>query len=301
MIDAPNQKGLVQQAQAAAREGQMKKAREILHRAVQLNPDDIRAWLVLSGVESEPEAKMACYERVLALDPDHVEARLALDMLQDKLDASRAVQVQPAVKPDTAVSEPEEDLQLDAVIAEASRRLEEAVGPAPADEVPPDDVPVEGVLYCANHPNVETRLRCNRCGKPICIRCAVRTPVGYRCRQCIGRQRAVYYTGGVLDYVVGGFVALVLGALANYLIALLGAWFFALILGPTFGVAIAEVVRLAVRRRRSQYLWLVVGGAMILGALPVLLLSLVTLRLWTVISLVLFLVLAVGASVARLR
>ena len=35
--------------------------------------------------------------------------------------------------------------------------------------------------YCANHPTVETTLRCNKCGKPICAKCAIRTPTGYRC------------------------------------------------------------------------------------------------------------------------
>ncbi len=38
---------------------------------------------------------------------------------------------------------------------------------------------------CANHPERETGLRCNRCGKPICSQCAVQTPVGYRCRECV--------------------------------------------------------------------------------------------------------------------
>ncbi|MGC9334733.1 MAG: B-box zinc finger protein, partial [Anaerolineae bacterium] len=60
-----------------------------------------------------------------------------------------------------------------------------------------------GVLYCANHPNVETLLRCNRCGKPICTRCAVSTPVGYRCRECVGQQQSSFYPGGTLDYVMG--------------------------------------------------------------------------------------------------
>lgn len=279
----------------------MQKAREILRRAVQLYPDDIGAWLVLAGVESDPEAKMACYEQVLALDPGHVEARVALGMLQQKAVVSKPPEERRPAEAVVTQDEPEEELRLEAIIAEASRRLEEAVGPPPTDEVPADDMPADEVLFCANHPSVETRLRCNRCGKPICIRCAVRTPVGYRCRQCVGRQRAAYYTGGVLDYVVGGLVALVLGVLANYLIVLLGAWFFALILGPTAGIAIAEVVRLAVQRRRSQYLWMAVGGAMVVSALPVLVLGLATLRLWTVFSLVLFLVLAVGAAVARLR
>lgn len=301
MTATSDQRRLVQQGQAAARAGETKKARELLRRAVQLDPSDIGAWLILAGVERDPEAKMACYERVLALDPGHVEATVARDMLQQKAKAPKPAPQRLPSEPVATEDDPEEDLRLEAVIAEASRRLEESVGPPPAGSVPADDVPTDEVLFCANHPGVETRLRCNRCGKPICIRCAVRTPVGYRCRQCVGEQRAAYFTGGVLDYVIGGLVALVLGMLANYLIALLGAWFFALILGPTVGVAIAEVVRLAVRRRRSQYLWLAVGVGMVVSALPVLLLGLATLRLWTLFTLVLFLVLALGAAVARLR
>lgn len=39
-------------------------------------------------------------------------------------------------------------------------------------------------LRCANHPDVETRVSCNKCGKLICFRCMVSTPVGYRCREC---------------------------------------------------------------------------------------------------------------------
>jgi len=195
----------------------------------------------------------------------------------------------------TAASEPDE---LEQVIAEASRRLEEAAGPAPAGRVPLDD----GVLYCANHPNVQTLLRCNRCGKPICTRCAVQTPVGYRCKQCVGQQRAVYYSGGVSDYLIGGLIAAVLGGLACVVISLLrGAWFFGLILGPTVGIGIAEVVRWAVRRRRSRHLWLAVGGGILLGSLPALVLFVLNFSLWSLLTMGLFLFLAVGAATARLR
>jgi len=185
--------------------------------------------------------------------------------------------------------------ELEAVIAAASRKLDEAVGPPPPGEVPLDN----GVLFCANHPNVETMLRCNRCNKPICPRCAVQTAVGYRCKQCVGQQQAVFFTGGPVDYVIGGGIALILGGIAAYLMTLLAAWFFALILGPTVGIAIAEAVRFAVRRRRSRYLWAVVAGSMIVGALPSLLLALTS--LWSLAALGLFLVLGVGAAVARLR
>jgi tetratricopeptide (TPR) repeat protein len=274
MTEPANTTELVQRGKAAARVGRLDEAREYLGRAVQLAPEDVEAWLSLAAVEDDPAQKIACFETILALEPDNVEARLGLEMLQQDLGA--------------------ED-ELEAVIAEASRQLEEAVGPPPLDEVPLDN----GALYCANHPNVETMLRCNRCGKPICTRCAVQTPVGYRCKECVGQQQAVFYTGGAFDYVIGGVIALVLGGIASYLMTLLGAWFFALILGPTIGIGIAELVRLAVRRRRSQYLWLVVAAGLVVGALPALLLALVS--LWSLLTLGLFLLLAVGAATARLR
>jgi hypothetical protein len=235
-------------------------------------------------VEDDPVEKVRCLERVLDLDPANVEARLGLEMLL------------PDESKPTPAAEDEGD-DLEAVIAEASLRLDAAIGPPPPDEVRPDD----GVLTCANHPSVETVLRCNRCGKPICTRCAVQTPVGYRCRECVGQQQASFYSGGAADYIIGAVIALVLGGIASYIITLLGAWFFALILGPTVGIGIAEAVRFAVRRRRSRYLWLVVAGGIAIGALPALLLALASLRLWTLLSLGLFLLLAVGAATARLR
>ncbi len=282
MTDPTNSTDLVQRGRTAARVGRLAEAHDYLSRAVRLAPEDVEAWLALAAVEQEPARKIACFQTVLELDPGNVEARLGLEMLQDSTSAL----------PD---ADPAADDDLEAVIAQASRQLEEAVGPPPPGEIPLDD----GVLYCANHPSVETMLRCNRCGKPICTRCAVQTPVGYRCRECVGRQQAVFYTGGVLDYVIAGAIALVLGGIASYLVTLLGAWFFALILGPTIGIGIAEAVRLAVRRRRSRYLWLVVAVCLVVSALPALPLGLVS--IWRLLTLGLFLLLAVGAASARLR
>ena len=282
MTDSTNTTELVQRGKAAARVGRLDEAREYLGRAVEIAPDNVEAWLSLAAVEDDPAQKMACFEKILALEPDNVEARFGLEMLQQDLGTE---------EPTSQTA----DDELEAVIAEASRQLEEAVGPPPPDEVPLDD----GVLTCANHPNVETMLRCNRCGKPICTRCAVQTPVGYRCKECVGQQQASFYSGGVLDYVIGGVIALVLGGIAGSIMVQLGLWFFALILGPTIGIGIAELVRLAVRRRRSKYLWLVVGAGLVVGSLPAMLLALG--GLWGLLTLGLFLVLAVGAAAARLR
>ncbi len=128
-------------------------------------------------------------------------------------------------------------------------------------------------MYCVNHPKVETYLRCNKCGQPICARCAVQTPVGYRCRDCINAQQRVFYADfRPAYYVVAALVALPLSLLAGWLIPRLG-WY-AIILGPLVGGGIAQVTWWAIRRRRGKYTWLVVCGCIVVGALPNLLLTL---------------------------
>ena len=47
-----------------------------------------------------------------------------------------------------------------------------------------EDQGADAPMYCANHPKVETYLRCGKCGKPICAKCRVSTPVGFRCYDC---------------------------------------------------------------------------------------------------------------------
>src|ERR687894_2355589 len=51
--------------------------------------------------------------------------------------------------------------------------------------------PASGPVPCADRPDVETRRRCSRCGRPICARCGVRTPVGMRCPDCAGTRSSV--------------------------------------------------------------------------------------------------------------
>ena len=121
-------------------------------------------------------------------------------------------------------------------------------------------------LTCANHPNRETTLRCNRCGKPICTRCAVHTPVGYRCRECVRGQQTVFETVRTIDYPIVGVVATVGVGLGTSVLTFLSFW--GLIVAPVAGGALAEIIRWAVRRRRGRRLALVavIGGA--IGLLP---------------------------------
>jgi hypothetical protein len=123
-------------------------------------------------------------------------------------------------------------------------------------------------LYCANHPNVETGLRCNNCGKPICPKCAVLTPTGYRCKECVRNQQKVFDTAAWYDPLIAFLIAGVLSFLGSLLANILG--FFVLFVAPIAGVIIAEAIRFAVQRRRSTRLFQAAAAGAALGSLPLL-------------------------------
>lgn len=43
--------------------------------------------------------------------------------------------------------------------------------------------------YCYGHPKTPTRLRCTRCDRPICGRCAIPASVGQHCPECVAEAR----------------------------------------------------------------------------------------------------------------
>ena len=108
-------------------------------------------------------------------------------------------------------------------------------------------------LYCANHPTVETGLRCNNCNKPICPKCAVLTPTGYRCKECVRNQQKTFETASWFDPIIAFAIAGILSFLGSMLANVLG--FFTLFVAPISGVVIAEAVRLVSQRRRSKRLF----------------------------------------------
>jgi hypothetical protein len=165
----------------------------------------------------------------------------------------------------------------------------------------------EIVTVCYRHPETETSLRCNRCGKPICTKCAKLTPVGYRCPDCVRQQQSKFYTGGNLDYVVAAVVALPLSLIAGgvftFIIASIGffSWIISFIAAPATGGFIAEAVRRAVGRRRSRYLAIVVAACLVLGVIPFMVFMLVARNVFGLIPPAILLFVGVGTILARLR
>lgn len=129
------------------------------------------------------------------------------------------------------------------------------------------------VLYCANHPETETLLRCNRCNKPICLKCAVQTAVGYRCKECIRNVQSGYFNIENKDYPIALLVAMLVTAIATPIAGTLirGFGFFgfliAFFLGSGAGGLLAQIIRAAVGRRRGLYLRHFALGGILLGLL----------------------------------
>ena len=158
---------------------------------------------------------------------------------------------------------------------------------------------------CANHPTVETSLRCNKCGKPICAKCAIRTPTGYRCKECVRGQLKIFDTALWYDYVLGFITAGILGFLASLLALFVSGlsfigWILIIIGAPTAGVIIAEGVRLVIKKRRSRALFITIAIAMVLGALPVIIFNLIPFNLFGLIFQGIFLFIATPVVYTRL-
>ncbi|MFQ5615286.1 MAG: hypothetical protein ACE5GO_02360 [Anaerolineales bacterium] len=119
--------------------------------------------------------------------------------------------------------------------------------------------------FCATHPATETSLRCNRCEKFICPKCAKRTPIGYRCEDCVRGQQKVFDTAQAQDYVLVTLIAGVLSFIGSLIVPTLG--FFTIFLAPGVGAVIAGLIRRATNRRRSKRLFQWAATATAIGSL----------------------------------
>ncbi len=121
-------------------------------------------------------------------------------------------------------------------------------------------------LTCTFHPKRETQLRCNRCNRPICIKCANHTPTGYRCPECIRAQQKVFITTKWFDYPVAFAITGVISFLGSQLSLFLG--FITIFIAMGAGFLVVWGVKKAINNRRSPLLKIVMIITTFLFSLP---------------------------------
>ena len=125
-------------------------------------------------------------------------------------------------------------------------------------------------MRCAYHPDVETNLRCGKCGKPICPKCMVQTPVGARCPDCAKLYKLPTYRVSTKYYLraagTGLGMAIVCGIAWGVVMRFM-PFYLNLLLAPGAGYAIGEVISRSVNRKRGTGLAVIAGSALVVSYL----------------------------------
>ncbi len=124
-------------------------------------------------------------------------------------------------------------------------------------------------MKCTFHPDVETNLRCGKCGKPICPKCLVQTLVGARCPDCAKLYKLPTYQVSATYFLraigTGAGMAIVGGVIWGVVRGLVPFFYLNLLLAPAVGYAIGEVISLSVNRKRGAILAIIAGVAVALS------------------------------------
>ncbi len=133
------------------------------------------------------------------------------------------------------------------------------------------DTTDSGVTYCARHPQVETGLRCGRCGTLICPRCLVQSPVGSRCPDCANLRTIpmlevspVFLARGIgAALAAGGVIGVIWGSIGSR--GFVG--FFLIFIAMGIGYAVAAAVSAATNHKRAPSLQYIAAGGVIFAYL----------------------------------
>lgn len=124
-------------------------------------------------------------------------------------------------------------------------------------------------MRCASHPDIETSLRCGKCGKLICPKCMVQTPIGARCPDCAGLNKLPTYVVSTRYYLkaIGASLgmAMVCGAAWGAIEWVVPFFSFNLLLAPAAGYAIGEVIGISVNRKRGMGLAILAGITVVIS------------------------------------
>ena len=123
-------------------------------------------------------------------------------------------------------------------------------------------------LRCKNHPNVETHLRCSRCGEPICVKCVIPTPVGGRCRECAQLRKSPVLVVSPVRYAKAAAYGFAAAVIAGAVWGSLGNFFgLSILLLFLLGYVVGEAVSRGADGRISRGLMLMAGVFTVLSVL----------------------------------
>jgi hypothetical protein len=118
---------------------------------------------------------------------------------------------------------------------------------------------------CAWHPGVETNVSCRECGRYMCPKNMVESPVGYKCREC---GRAKITKGGVKPRQLA--LATVFGLAAAAVAAPVAGFIPFFLLGPIlYGAVVGEATRRGGGGHRTWHFAAIAAACAAAGALSV--------------------------------
>ena len=123
-------------------------------------------------------------------------------------------------------------------------------------------------MQCATHPRVETMLGCGKCAKPICPRCSVATPVGFRCESCAQVRKNPMLVMNAGEHATAAAAALGLALAGGVIWALVNGelrGFLSIFAAAGVGYIISEGLMRATKRKPVLYLRYVAGAAALLA------------------------------------
>ncbi len=135
-----------------------------------------------------------------------------------------------------------------------------------------DVVDEDGNTYCQVHTDRETGLRCNNCERLMCAQCAVSTPVGYRCEQCVRERESGFFNADTTYYVKLVAVTTVLGALGAFVANLIGFFLFVFFVAAFAGGIISEAAMRVTKGKRGRYTAQAAAAGVVVGTMIMLLL-----------------------------
>lgn len=122
-------------------------------------------------------------------------------------------------------------------------------------------------MRCTYHPDVETNITCSNCGKPICPKDMVYTPVGIKCPECARPMGRMTARGKPRDYAMAVGVAIAGAVGGGLLLAeiLSVVRFGTFIFTIAYGYGMGEVSSWAARRNGGPPYQIIVGLGTLAG------------------------------------